>query len=165
MFLIFCVLGFGVFLVHPETTLPDWLETSVQRAYCQIWHISRFFWVFAFWIIFFPYFKKIGFLGIFGPPYCGIGATIRIGREMLCLPCAGFFLTALECSYRGLKKFSTSFSLFSKVLLKLLKYKRLYIPVYGIFNAWDIFSTAYQHLGISSNHKPFCESWKQKESS
>ena len=29
-------------------------------------------------------------LGILGPPYCGIGATIRIGREMLCLPYAGF---------------------------------------------------------------------------
>ena len=40
---------------------------------------------------FFPFFKKIGFLGILGPPYCGIGATIRIGREMLCLPYAGFF--------------------------------------------------------------------------
>ena len=35
--------------------------------------------------------KKKGFLGILGPPYCGIGATIRIGREMLCLPYAGFF--------------------------------------------------------------------------
>ena len=35
--------------------------------------------------------KKLGFLGIFGQPYCGIGATIRIGREMLCLPYAGFF--------------------------------------------------------------------------
>ena len=31
------------------------------------------------------------FLGIIGPPYCGIDATIRIGREMLCLPYAGFF--------------------------------------------------------------------------
>ena len=31
-------------------------------------------------------------LGILGPPYCGIGATIRIGREMLCLLYAGFFL-------------------------------------------------------------------------
>jgi len=29
-------------------------------------------------------------LGILGPPYCGIGATIRIGQEMLCLPYAGF---------------------------------------------------------------------------
>ena len=29
-------------------------------------------------------------MGILGPPYCGIGATINIGREMLCLPYAGF---------------------------------------------------------------------------
>ena len=34
--------------------------------------------------------KKNGFLGILGPPHCGIGATIRIGREMLCLPYSGF---------------------------------------------------------------------------
>ena len=40
----------------------------------------------------FSVFQKIGFLAILGPPYCGIGATIRIGREMLCLPYAGFFL-------------------------------------------------------------------------
>ena len=40
---------------------------------------------------FFRFFFKFGFLGILGPPYCGIGATIRIGREMLCLPYAGFF--------------------------------------------------------------------------
>ena len=44
---------------------------------------------------FFQFFKKIGFLGILGPPYCGIGATIRIGQEMFCLPYAGFFLTGL----------------------------------------------------------------------
>ena len=31
---------------------------------------------------FFRFSKKIGFLGILGPPYCGIGATIRIGREL-----------------------------------------------------------------------------------
>ena len=41
---------------------------------------------------FFSFFNKIGFLGILGPPYCDIGATIRIGWEMLCLPYAGFFL-------------------------------------------------------------------------
>ena len=34
--------------------------------------------------------KKIGFWVILGPHYCGIGATIRIGREMLCLPYVGF---------------------------------------------------------------------------
>ena len=40
----------------------------------------------------FPFFrKKIGFWGIFGPPSYGIGATIRIGREMLFPPYAGFF--------------------------------------------------------------------------
>ena len=39
----------------------------------------------------FSVFQKNGFLGILGPPYCGIGATIHIGREMLCLPYAEFF--------------------------------------------------------------------------
>ena len=29
------------------------------------------------------------FWGILGSPYCSIGATIRIGRAMLCLPYAG----------------------------------------------------------------------------
>ena len=33
---------------------------------------------------------KIGFWGLLGQPNCGISATIRIGREMICLPCAGF---------------------------------------------------------------------------
>ena len=51
----------------------------------DVFEFLRFGW-------FFPFFKKIGFLGILGPPYCGIGATIRIGREILCLPYAGFFL-------------------------------------------------------------------------
>ena len=37
-----------------------------------------------------PMLWKYGFLGILGLPCCGIGATIRIGREMLCLPYAGF---------------------------------------------------------------------------
>ena len=40
----------------------------------------------------FPFFKIIGVLGILGPPYCGIGSTIRISQEMLCLLYAGFFL-------------------------------------------------------------------------
>ena len=37
-------------------------------------------------------FQKIRVLGIPCTPYCGIGATIRISREMLCLPYAGIFL-------------------------------------------------------------------------
>ena len=50
--------------------------------------------VFEFWhfVWFFPFFKKFGILAILGPSYCGIGATIRISREMLCLPYVGFFL-------------------------------------------------------------------------
>ena len=44
---------------------------------------------------FFLFFKKIGFLGILVPPYYGIGATIRIGQAMLCLPYAGFFRKTL----------------------------------------------------------------------
>jgi hypothetical protein len=31
-------------------------------------------------------------LGILDPPSYGIGSTIRIGREMLCLPYAGFLV-------------------------------------------------------------------------
>ena len=45
---------------------------------------------------FFRFFKKIGFSGILGSPYCGIGVTIRIGREMLCLPYAGFLVVDFE---------------------------------------------------------------------
>ena len=40
---------------------------------------------------FFRFSKTFGFSAILGPPYCGIGATIRIGREMLCIPYAVFF--------------------------------------------------------------------------
>ena len=71
-----------------ETTLPDGLETSGQRAHrnfgisLDVFEFLRFGW-------FFQIVKKNWFFGILGPPYCGIGATIRIGREMLCLPIAG----------------------------------------------------------------------------
>ena len=84
--------GFGVFLVLPETTLPDGLETSGRRAYRYFLHIFRLFDFLRFgWFFFFCFSKKIVFLGIFGPAYCGIGATNRIGREMLCLP--AFFVS------------------------------------------------------------------------
>ena len=69
MFLSFCILddffrfwkksGFWVFLVHPETTLPKGLETSGQRG-----GRAKFFWVFAFWIIF-SVFQKYLVLGYF----------------------------------------------------------------------------------------------------
>ena len=88
-------LGFWVFLVHPETSLPDGLVTSGRRAYLKFWHISRCF-EFLRYGWFFPFFQKIGYLGILGPPYCGIGATICIGQEMLCLLYAIFFLEILN---------------------------------------------------------------------
>ena len=45
-----------------ETTLPEGLETSGRRAYHIFWHISRRFWVFAFWMIF-SVFQKNQVLG------------------------------------------------------------------------------------------------------
>ena len=50
--------GFWVFLVHPETTLPDGLETFGRREYREFWHTSRRFWLFAFWMIFFVFLKN-----------------------------------------------------------------------------------------------------------
>ena len=44
----------------------------------------------------FPIVQKNWVFGILGPPYCGIGATIRIGRDMLCPPYAGFFIYLLD---------------------------------------------------------------------
>ena len=72
-----------------ETTVFDGSETSGQMC---IANFGTFLDVFEFLSFggFFLFFKKIGFLGILGPPYCGISATIRIGRETLCLPYAGF---------------------------------------------------------------------------
>ena len=46
---------------------------------------------FPFWIFSSSVFKYFLVLCILGPPYCGIGATLRIGREIQCLPYAGFF--------------------------------------------------------------------------
>ena len=64
-----------------------------------------FFLVFAFWIIYMLFFFL--FLGILGPPYCGIGTTIRIGREMLCLPDAGFLPTGPVLGYPKIPEHNT----------------------------------------------------------
>ena len=47
-------------------------------------------------MVIFSVFQKNRFVGIIGPPSYGIGATIRIGREMLCLPYAGFFVSHMR---------------------------------------------------------------------
>ena len=47
--------------------------------------------------LFFPFSPLFfWFLSILGPPYWGIGATIRIGREIRCLLHAGFLFTNSE---------------------------------------------------------------------
>ena len=68
------------------------------------------------------------FFCILGPPYCGIGATIRIGREMLCLPYAGFLI-------RRLGEVEVFSSVFSELVLMIfficwdIKVKRVFILV------------------------------------
>ena len=72
-----------------ETTLPDGLETSGRRCIANFvifLDVSDFF-VF---LVIFSVFQKNRVFGYSGPPSYGIGATIRIGRERLCLPYAGF---------------------------------------------------------------------------
>jgi hypothetical protein len=51
----------------------------------------------------------------------GIGATIRIGREMLCLPYAGFFQHA--CFFRLSSAFPGLIFINKKVMLMNTKYK------------------------------------------
>ena len=64
---------------------------------------------FAFYMIFFLlFFKKFGFLAILGPPYHGIGATIRIGREMLCRIFVIYSFFQKKNVSRGIKPGSTS---------------------------------------------------------
>ena len=63
-------------------------STGLPRLVLDVFEFLRFGW-------FFPIFKKIGFWGILGPPSYGIRASICIGREMLCLPYAGFFFLNL----------------------------------------------------------------------
>ena len=55
----------------------------LPRLVLDVLEFLRFGW-------FFPFFRKIRFWSVLGPPSYGIGATIRIGWEMLCLPYAGF---------------------------------------------------------------------------
>ena len=68
-----------------------WVEGYIANLglSLNVFELLRFGW-------FFPFFKIFGFLAILCPPYRGISATIRIGREMLCLPYAGFLLDWLE---------------------------------------------------------------------
>ena len=77
---------------HGGNHASRWIRDLWSKGVTQIWSYFSTFLSFCVFGDFFPFFKKIGFLGILGQPSYGIGATIRIGREMLCLPYAGFFL-------------------------------------------------------------------------
>ena len=66
-------------------------KRPLVKGYIANFGISLDIFKFLRFVWFFPFLKKIGFLGILGPPYCGIGATIRIGREIPYLLYAGFF--------------------------------------------------------------------------
>ena len=57
---------------------------------------------------FFPFFTNFGFLGILDPLYCGIGATIRISREKLCLLYAGLFFQGLFLALKSHDQFQAS---------------------------------------------------------
>ena len=76
-------------LSPPGNHASRWIRDLWSKAVSQI--LSYFLTFLSFCVVcdFFR-FKKIGFLGILGPPSYGIGANIRIDREMLGLQYAGF---------------------------------------------------------------------------
>ena len=85
-------IGFWGILGPPGNHASWWIIAGWRIAnfgiFQDVFEFLRFEW-------FFPFFKNIVFWGILGPPSYGIGATIRIGREMLCFPYTGFFHTYL----------------------------------------------------------------------
>ena len=99
MFLSFCVFGdffcfqkiwFWGIPGPPGNHASRWIRDPWSKGISLI--LAYFYTFLSFYVLddFFRFFKFC-FWGILGPPYCGICATIRIGREMLCLPYAGFF--------------------------------------------------------------------------
>ena len=82
------------FTKHGGNHASRWIRDLWSMGISLILDISRRFWVFLFWIKFFCFKIFFSFLCILGPPYCGIGATIRIGWDIRCLPSAGFFILA-----------------------------------------------------------------------
>ena len=88
--------------------------------FLDVFGFLRFRWIF-------PFFRKIGFLGILDPPYYGICATIHIGWEMLCLPYAGFFLAnMLSVARRRLRAWDLTSSTWAS--LSLSYRRRMWYP-------------------------------------
>jgi hypothetical protein len=55
--------------------------------------------------------KKVSFFADFALVFYGIGATIRIGQEMLCLPYADFFLLLFKLNFYQEQKITSQFLL------------------------------------------------------
>ena len=92
------LLGCGLKLPRKKKFVFCWFchtkhgGNHASRWITDLWSKSISLFRFSILDYFFPFLILLGFLCILGPPYCGIGATIRIGREIRCLPYAGFFL-------------------------------------------------------------------------
>ena len=110
-FTFFCLLRFSVFfngLFAPTSRSrmsnifrdSDSLGKSNGKKWSNIWS-------FLFWSGLRSSRKKKFFFCWFclGPPSYGIGATIRIGREMLCLPYAGFLKYILHTKEKESKQY------------------------------------------------------------
>ena len=85
-------------------------------------------------------------MGIFGPPSYGIGASIRNGREMLCIPYAGFF------NYDHSKKeLPILFEIFFDMLLAAWGFGCVWLAFdFGFFkNFCLVFSLEYQKTCLS----------------
>ena len=81
----------------------------------------------------FSFFKKIGFWGILDPPYYGIGAIIRMDREMFCLLYAGFskhrlsgLMLSISQNLRLRVRLSVRLSV--RVFTLDVLFKRLFVP-------------------------------------
>ena len=111
-----------------NTTYPHWLfvkltesiclgnkwKNSKENLWCQTLRVDTHIWQCDFGIsldifeffrfgLLFPFLIFFLVLCILGPPYCGIGATIRIGREIRCLPYAGFLKSCYSKTFLKLK--------------------------------------------------------------
>ena len=80
-------------------------------------------------------------MGILGPPFCGIGATIRIGREILCLLYAGFLITE-QSKWQWFEPLSRLTILFC-IVTNFYVVLRYFKPFWNLLNRPDI------------NYKPF----------
>ena len=73
---------FGMWSKSANFALQNMVETTLPNGYIANFGISLEVFEFFCFGLFFPFLNVFWFLCILCPPYCGIGATIRIGREI-----------------------------------------------------------------------------------